>query len=89
MQFSGSPTQSVLHRNRSHDNHPIGGVRATPFSRPCTLKGSCVNVMAMASRIHVVHRCRCTMAAIDGVVITANTALKQQQQKRERLCISY
>lgn len=32
MQFSGSPSQSVLHLNLSHDNHPIGGVRAKPFS---------------------------------------------------------
>lgn len=33
MQFSGSPSQSVLHRNRSHDSQPMGGVRASPFSR--------------------------------------------------------
>lgn len=33
MQFSGSPSQSVLQRNRSHESHPIGGVRARPFSK--------------------------------------------------------
>lgn len=36
MQFSGSPSQSVLHLNRSQDNHPIGGVRAKPFSKAVT-----------------------------------------------------
>lgn len=35
MQLSGSLSQSVLHRNRSHDNQPIGGVRANPFSNEC------------------------------------------------------
>lgn len=41
MQLSGSPSQSVLQRNRSHDNHPIGGVRAKPLSKHwlfCTLR---------------------------------------------------
>ena len=33
MQLSGSSAQLMLHVNRSHDNHPIGGVRATPLSR--------------------------------------------------------
>lgn len=33
MQFSGSPSQSVLQRNRSHESHPIGGVRARPLSK--------------------------------------------------------
>lgn len=33
IQFSGSPSQSVLHRNRSQLSHPIGGVRARPFSK--------------------------------------------------------
>lgn len=33
MQFSGSPSQSVLQRNRSHESHPIGGVRASPLSK--------------------------------------------------------
>lgn len=33
IQLSGSPSQSVLHRKRSHDSHPIGGVRAKPFSK--------------------------------------------------------
>lgn len=33
IQLSGSPSQSVLHRNRSHDSQPIGGVRAKPFSK--------------------------------------------------------
>lgn len=31
MQFSGSMSQRVLQPNRIHDNHPIGGVRATPL----------------------------------------------------------
>lgn len=33
MQLSGSFWQSVLQPKRSHDNHPIGGVRARPLSR--------------------------------------------------------
>lgn len=33
MQFSGSPSQSVLQRNRSQESQPIGGVRARPLSR--------------------------------------------------------
>lgn len=33
MQLSGSPSQSVLQRNRSQDSHPIGGVRANPLSK--------------------------------------------------------
>lgn len=33
IQFSGSPSQSVLHRNRSHESQPIGGVLANPFSK--------------------------------------------------------
>uniref|UniRef100_A0A182QPP3 Uncharacterized protein n=1 Tax=Anopheles farauti TaxID=69004 RepID=A0A182QPP3_9DIPT len=33
MEFSGSPSQSVLQRKRSQESHPIGGVRASPFSR--------------------------------------------------------
>jgi len=33
MQLSGSFSQSVLHPKRSHDNQPIGGVRARPLSR--------------------------------------------------------
>lgn len=37
MQLSGSPSQSVLQRNRSHDNQPIGGVLARPFSRASIL----------------------------------------------------
>lgn len=37
MQLSGSPSQSVLQRNRSHESHPIGGVLARPFSRACIL----------------------------------------------------
>lgn len=37
IQLSGSPSQSVLHRNRSHDSHPIGGVRAKPFSKQFVL----------------------------------------------------
>lgn len=37
MQFSGSPSQSVLHLNRSHDSHPIGGVLASPFSNASIL----------------------------------------------------
>ena len=37
MQLSGSLSQSVLHRNRSHDNQPIGGVRAKPLSNDCTI----------------------------------------------------
>lgn len=36
MQLSGSPSQSVLHRKRSHDSHPIGGVFANPLSKHCT-----------------------------------------------------
>lgn len=36
IQFSGSPSQSVLHRKRSHDNQPIGGVLAKPFSKQFT-----------------------------------------------------
>ena len=34
MQNSGSLSQSVLHRNRSHESQPIGGVRLRPLSRP-------------------------------------------------------
>jgi len=33
MQLSGSFTQSVLHRNLSHESQPIGGVLASPLSR--------------------------------------------------------
>jgi len=33
MQLSGSLSQSVLHSKRSHDNQPIGGVRASPLSK--------------------------------------------------------
>lgn len=33
IQFSESPSQSVLQRKRSHDSQPIGGVRARPFSK--------------------------------------------------------
>ena len=36
MQLCGSLTQSVLHLKRSHASQPIGGVRARPFSSPCT-----------------------------------------------------
>lgn len=32
MQVSGKFLQSVLHRNRSQDNQPMGGVLASPFS---------------------------------------------------------
>jgi len=32
MQLSGSLTQSITQRKRSHANQPIGGVRASPFS---------------------------------------------------------
>ena len=34
MQNSGSLSQSVLHRNRSHESQPIGGVRLRPLSSP-------------------------------------------------------
>lgn len=34
--MSGSPSQSVLHRKRSHDSHPIGGVLASPLSKHST-----------------------------------------------------
>lgn len=36
IQLCGSLTQSVLHLNLSQANHPMGGVRANPFSRACT-----------------------------------------------------
>ena len=36
IQLSGSPSQSVLHRKRSHDSHPIGGVFASPLSKHST-----------------------------------------------------
>lgn len=36
IQLSGSPSQSVLHRKRSHDSHPMGGVFANPLSKHCT-----------------------------------------------------
>lgn len=36
IQLSGSPSQSVLHRKRSHDSHPIGGVFANPLSKHST-----------------------------------------------------
>ena len=32
MQLFGSFVQSMLHRNRSHDIHPIGGVLPSPLS---------------------------------------------------------
>ena len=38
IQLSGSFLQSVLHLNRSHDNQPMGGVKARPLSNPCTLR---------------------------------------------------
>lgn len=37
MQLSGSPSQSVLHLNRSQLSHPIGGVLASPLSKHSTL----------------------------------------------------
>ena len=36
IQASGSELQLVLHSKRSHDNHPMGGVRASPLSSPAT-----------------------------------------------------
>ena len=36
IQASGSALQLVLHSKRSHDNHPMGGVRARPLSSPAT-----------------------------------------------------
>lgn len=36
MQLSGSLSQSVLHRNLSHDSQPIGGVFARPLSKLST-----------------------------------------------------
>lgn len=38
MHSSGWFLQSMLQRYRSHDNHPIGGVRAKPLSRAKTPK---------------------------------------------------
>ena len=35
IQFSGSALQSMLHRNLSHVNQPMGGVKASPLSRHC------------------------------------------------------
>ena len=43
IQLSGSFLQSVLHLNRSHDNHPIGGVSAKPLSSACTVRYMQVN----------------------------------------------
>lgn len=37
MQLSGSLSQSVLHRNLSHESQPIGGVKARPLFRDSTL----------------------------------------------------
>ena len=34
MQFSGSLSQFVLQRNLSQVNQPMGGVKASPLSRP-------------------------------------------------------
>lgn len=34
MQFSGSFLQSMLHLNLSQASHPIGGVLASPLSKP-------------------------------------------------------
>jgi hypothetical protein len=36
MQLYGSFVQSMLHRNRSHDIHPIGGVLPSPLSNVVT-----------------------------------------------------
>lgn len=60
MQFSGSPTQSVLHRKRSQDSQPIGGVRAKPFSKPFAVRAtqrhsSTATPVAAASRTVLGH----------------------------------
>lgn len=53
IQFSGSPSQSVLHRNRSQDSQPIGGVRANPFSNPfiwlCVIKTIIMHIVGSSS----------------------------------------
>ena len=36
IQLSGSMSHRVLHSNRSHDNQPIGGVKASPLFRLVT-----------------------------------------------------
>lgn len=43
-------SQSVLHLNRSHDNQPIGGVRANPFSKlsTCVVKTKAKSATATA-----------------------------------------
>ena len=43
MQCFGSFTQSMLHRNLSHANQPMGGVKANPLSRQIQNEEKCSN----------------------------------------------
>lgn len=51
MQLSGSFLQSVLHLNRSHASHPIGGVRANPLSNATTFVYKETNIAPTAHQI--------------------------------------
>lgn len=66
MQFSGSPSQSVLHLNRSQDNHPIGGVRAKPFSKAVTFGTVTVNTSNPNARQKTVDR---DITALLGIIL--------------------
>lgn len=72
IQFSGSPSQSVLHRKRSHDSHPIGGVRAKPFSRQsvCGTKTTThIKIVAVVAETAPVQLLRCEWIILAGCVL--------------------
>lgn len=54
IQFSGSPSQSVLQRKRSQDSQPIGGVLANPFSKHFVVFGIKTMITKIANNLIIV-----------------------------------
>lgn len=88
IQLSGSPSQSVLHRKRSHDSHPIGGVRAKPFSKQFvfgTRITAHMKIVPIAVAMAVAELLRCEQIIFDTCVsVWAQLRRLQKGRKKKK-----
>jgi hypothetical protein len=90
MQFSGSFSQSVLHRKRCHDSQPMGGVLASPFSRPCTC---CVSdntpSIAIITVILFVHLVDESLRLIADICCVSSAKSEQENRVITQFVVAY